>query len=117
MPVNSDRRLKVTTANLEAAPMLKKLYAMLLMDNPLVIKATIVARVSICFMKSLVRPMQRRNASEDMDVSHFYERIMLLLNLLAVALAEELSLKLAHETVPKPKVYRSHLSRQATCRS
>ena len=73
IPVNSDRRLKVTTANLAAVPVLKKLYAMLLMDKPLVIKATMVARVRICFMKSLVRPMHRRNASEDIVVFHFSE--------------------------------------------
>ena len=47
IPVNSDRRLRVTTANLAAVPVLKKLYAMLLIDKPLVIKATIVAELEL----------------------------------------------------------------------
>ena len=76
---------------------------MLLMDNPLVIKATIVARVRTCFMKSLDRPIQRRNASEDMAIFHFSWTDYLFLNLLDIALTEDLSLNLVHKTCLNPK--------------
>lgn len=85
MLVSSDRRLMVITSNLEAVPLLKKMYAMLLMAKPLVIKPTIADKVRTCFMKSNDRPIHKRSASEDIAVFHFSERIMLLLNLLAIA--------------------------------
>ena len=87
MLVNSDRRLMVTTSNLEAVPLLKKMYAMLLMAKPLVINPTIADKVRTCLMKSTYRPMHKRSTSEDIAAFHFSERIMLLLNLLAVAFA------------------------------
>jgi len=83
--VSSARRLKVTTSNLEAVPVVKKLFAMLLMAKPPVIKPTRAARVRTCIMKSLDRPMLSRSISEDMAYITVLERIMLLLNLLAVA--------------------------------